>query len=58
VLLRSSGEAREAARDYLIGIVRDTSLEPGDRLDAYGRVRAWAAPGTFTGVAIGARVLE
>ena len=58
VLRRSEGAARAAAEAWLVELVRDTRLAEKDRLDAYGRARRFVAPGTFTGVAIGGRVLE
>lgn len=58
VLLRSSGGARDAARDFLSTIVRDPGAGAADRLDAYARLRAWVPPGTFRGVVVDGRVLE
>lgn len=58
VLLRSIGGARDAAREFLGSIVRDSAAAPADRFDAYKRLRAWVPAGTFRGVVVDGQVLE
>lgn len=58
VLLRSSGGARDAAREFLSTLVRDTAAAPADRFDAYKRLRAWVPAGTFRGVVVDGQVLD
>ncbi len=58
VLLKSTGAARDRARDYLIAIVRDAGLGDRDRQLALAQLKGWVAPGTFHGVQIGGRAVE
>lgn len=58
VLLKSSGAARERARDYLVSIVRDGRASESDRLAAFAKLKGWVAPGTFTGIVLGGHVIE
>ena len=58
VMVNSSGAARDAARNWLVELVRNPNLSDAVRTSAFTRVRRWVPAGTFAGIHIGGQALE